>query len=95
MNLNEEVQRGRDAQLIIENPIFAESFALVRAGIVNAWADGPIRDKEGAHELKLMLKLLTDVEANIKRVMETGKMAVIQLERDQKVAEFKNKNKFA
>lgn len=95
MKLNEEVSRGREAELLLNNPIFVESFAAVRAGIINAWADAPLRDKEGAHELKLMLKLLTDVESNIKRVVDTGKMATIQLEREKTISEFKAKNKFA
>lgn len=67
----------------------------MRDGIISALVDCPIRDREGAHELKLMLKLLGDLEGNIKRVIDTGKMAAIQLERDQKITEFKSKNKFA
>lgn len=95
MNLEEQASRGREAELLINNPIFVESFAAVRAGIINSWADAPIRDKEGAHELKLMLKLLTDIELNIKHVLDTGKMATIQLEREKTISEFKAKNKFA
>ena len=95
MNLTEEVQRGHEAKQLIEHPIFKEAVAAVRAGIINKWADAPLRDRDGAHELKLMLKLLDDVEANIVRVVKTGEMATIQLEREAKVAEFKAKNKFA
>lgn len=95
MNLHEEVQRGQDAEQLLEHPVFKEALASVRAGIINTWADAPLRDKEGAHELKLMLKLLGDLELNIKRTVDTGKMAKIQLERDSKIAEFKARNKFA
>ena len=95
MNLEEKVSRGREAELLINNPIFVESFAAVREGIINSWANTPIRDKEGAHELKLMLKLLTDVELNIKHVLDTGKIAMDQLDRQNKIKEFKAKNKFA
>lgn len=95
MNLYEDSQRGFEAEQLLENPIFKEALANVRAGIINAWAEAPLRDREGAHELKLMLKLLDDVALNIKRVVDTGKMAKIQLEREQKIADFKAKNKFA
>lgn len=95
MNLHEEVSRGRDAEQLLEHPIFKEAVQAVRDGIINKWADAPLRDKEGAHELKIMLKLLNDVEANIRQVVNTGKMANIQLEKEQKIAEFKAKNKFA
>lgn len=95
MNLYEEAQKGHEAEQLLEHPVFKEAIAAVRAGIINTWAEAPLRDREGAHELKLMLKLLNDVEANIKRVVDTGKMAGIQLEREQKIAEFKARNKFA
>lgn len=90
-----KISRARNATQLVENPMFRETFTLVRDGLINALVDCPIRDREGAHELKLMLKLLGDLEGNIKRVIDTGKMAVMQLERDQKITEFKAKNKFA
>lgn len=95
MNLHEEVSRGRDAEQLLEHPIFKEAVTAVREGIINKWAEAPLRDKEGAHELKVMLKLLNDVEANIRQVVNTGKMASIQLEKEQQIAEFKAKHKFA
>jgi hypothetical protein len=34
----------------------------------------PIRDIEGQHEIKLMLKLLVDVRANLQSVVDNGKV---------------------
>lgn len=82
MELSEEVQRGDMATAVLENPIYAESWESVRNGIIAAWESAPIRDKEGQNELKLMLKLLTDVRRNVETVMNTGKMAKIQIERE-------------
>ena len=86
MNLNQEVQNGLDAQKIIENPLVQNAFNSIRAGIIEKWRSCPIRDKEGQHELKLMDKLLTDLEGYFKTVIESGKMAEFQLENEKKVA---------
>lgn len=82
MELSEEQRRGELAADVLDNPLYREAFDSVRAGIIHAWETAPIRDKEGQGELKLMLKLLTDVQRNIETVMQTGKMAQIQIERE-------------
>lgn len=82
MNVAEEQRRGEQAAQVLDNPIYQESWQSVRNGIIAAWETAPIRDKEGHNELKLMLKLLTDVQRNIETVMQTGKMAQIQIERE-------------
>lgn len=82
MDLHEEQQRGEQARMLLDNPIYTETMQSVRDGIIQAWENAPLRDKEGANELKLMLKLLGDVQRNIETVMQTGKMAQIQIERE-------------
>lgn len=82
MTPDEELRRGEQARQVIENEIYTEAWQSVREGIIGAWESAPIRDKEGQNELKLMLKLLTDVRRNIETVMNTGKMAKIQIERE-------------
>lgn len=82
MTPDEELRRGDMARQIIENPIYSEAWQSVRDGIIWAWESAPIRDKEGQNELKLMLKLLTDVKRNVETVMQTGKLAKIQIERE-------------
>lgn len=82
MELSEEVQRGDMATAVLENPIYAESWESVRNGIIAAWENAPIRDKEGQNELKLMLKVLTDVRKTVEQTMQTGKLARIQIEQE-------------
>ncbi len=67
----------------------------VRDGIIEKWEAAPIRDIDGQHELKLMLKLLGDLQNNIKNFVDSGKLAKIEIEEDRKVKEFKARNKFA
>lgn len=82
MDSSEELRRGDLAQMVLENPIYIESMQTVRETLIQAWESAPIRDTEGQHELKLMLKLLTDLQRNIEDVMQTGKLAKIQIERE-------------
>lgn len=77
-----ELRRGEQARQVIENEIYVEAWQSVRDGIIQAWESAPIRDQDGQHELKLMLKLLTDVRRNIETAMTTGKLAAIQIERE-------------
>lgn len=81
--LVEEASRGARAKAILEAEIYRESMKSVRSAIIEKWESCPIRDQEGQHELKIMLKLLKEVEAHLKTVMETGKMASIQLENER------------
>lgn len=82
MTQEEEYRRGEQARLILENEIYTEAFEGVRAALISKWEDAPIRDIEGQKELKLMLKLLKDVQANIQHVMNTGKLAKNMIERE-------------
>ena len=82
MTPDQEINRGQIAQHVLDNDVYKEAYSLVRAGIIQAWESAPIRDKDGQGELKLMLKLLTDVHKNMESVMTTGKLAKIQVERE-------------
>ena len=87
MNIEKEAEHGRQAELLIDNPIYKDSIQAVREGIFTAWAACPIRDKEGQHELKLMLKLLNDLTSNIQMVAQTGKLARLEIERKRSLAQ--------
>jgi hypothetical protein len=89
MDVYTESERGNRARDLLANPMFRETINELRTAIADKWRAAPMRDIEGQHELKIMDKLLTDIEAYIKKTADTGKMADIQLERDTKVAELK------
>lgn len=76
-----ERDEGYKAELLLDNPVYKDAMLKVKEAIITAWENAPIRDKDGQNELKLMLKLLKDLDANIKTVAETGKLAKIQIER--------------
>lgn len=85
MNLHKDAAFGAAARAFAENEVYKKAFSDVRAGILAKWEEAPLRDTEGQHQLKIMLKLLNDLEMNIKRAVDTGKLAEVQIaqEKDQ------------
>jgi hypothetical protein len=81
-DLHVEAQLGEQAKQLLANPIYRKAFDDVRQGILNAWEKAPVRDLEGQQHLKLMLKLLNDLEGNIRQAADTGKLASIQIEQE-------------
>ena len=82
-----EVQMGREAQELWEHPAFNQALLDIRTAIHEKWATEGVDDVEGQRTLRLMLKLLDDLEGNIKRRMSNGKLAEIVIETHRKEAE--------
>ena len=74
----EEIRRGEEARLLLENPLFKDAMKNVRDGIVNTLTTSALGDERLHNRLAIALQLLTQIEKQIKTHMETGKMASIQ-----------------
>lgn len=75
-----EVERGLKADKLINDPTLVEAFEIVKAAILARIEDAPIRDRDGVHELKLMLKLLRDVRSNLEQAVKVGKLAQFRIQ---------------
>jgi hypothetical protein len=75
-----EIERANRANRLLSDPMLTEAFDLVRSAILEKWEQAPLRDRDGAHELKLMLKLLGDVRANLEQAVADGKLAAAELQ---------------
>lgn len=82
-----EQERARQAQELAEHPLFKESLATYRERLMTQWAESPARDTEGREKLWLMLKTAEAVERHLVELMETGKLASIQLEQRRSLAQ--------
>lgn len=93
-NLHKEVERGAKADRVLAE--CDEYFVMVRQGILNTWAESPVGDAEGQHKLRMMLKLLEDVRANVRDAALTGQLARVQIkeEEQRKTATQRFLNKF-
>jgi len=89
VNVYEEDARGRQATELLDNAMFREAVDTLRQSLVDKWLSSPIRDIEGQHELRLMTKLLGDIESYISNIAKTGKMAAIQLEKEHNAQRLK------
>jgi hypothetical protein len=74
------IERAEKAARLLSDPLLREGFDLVRKGLHETWEKTPIRDREGAHELRLMLKLLTDVETAFIQAVNDGKVVKFNVE---------------
>jgi hypothetical protein len=81
------IDRANKAKALLENSELAAAFSSVRIALLQRIEECPVRDRDGVHELKLQLKLLNDVKANLQSVVNTGKVIesrITMLERAKK-----------
>ena len=83
MSLEQERARGINAKGIVEDDLFNESFESVRANILHQWANTSISGGTEQREfLFLMLKAADKFKEGLVTMIDTGKLATIQLESD-------------
>ena len=70
-----EVARGHNAARLLNDPLVAEAFDLIRAEYIAAWENAPARDTEGRERIWAHLQALGKVKAHLSTVVTTGKMA--------------------
>lgn len=75
-----EIRRGDEAKRILENPIYQEAIQKVRDGLIQAMSVSPLGDATTHNRLVIGLQLLTQIEKQLQDVMNTGKMANIQVQ---------------
>lgn len=80
---DKELERGRIAASLLENEIYQEAYNVVRNAYLEAFANSPVRDVDGQHEIRLMLKAMQDVRTHIEQVLNTGKMAELKLKEEK------------
>tara|TARA_Y100001949_G_scaffold175757_1_gene186445 strand:- start:27 stop:314 length:288 start_codon:yes stop_codon:yes gene_type:complete len=75
-----EISRGKNAERILNDKLFKESFTYLRELYLNEWENSPARDKEARESLWVAIKMLGTVEGHLQTVMQTGKLANRQIE---------------
>lgn len=84
-----KIERAEKAQRILTDPIFVEAFENTRQAIFQKIEQTPIRDDEGLKHLRLSLKLLQDVRANLTAVLNDGKIEEYRLEEKKRLFNFR------
>ena len=77
----EEIKRGEQAAVILDNPVYQEAIAKVRENIVASMTNSPLGDEKTHNRLVIALQLLNQINKQLTDVMQTGKLATIQTDR--------------
>jgi len=83
--LLEEMERGRQAQDLLEHPLLMEAFETIRESYVKGWETSSARDVEGREKIWTYLKQLDQLKAHLTTVLQTGSMAREQRSRMERV----------
>ena len=81
--LRSEATRGFRANELMNDELMLEAFSTLDKRLTQEWADSPVRDTEGRERIWLMQKLLKNVDAHLREIATTGRMANLQLEQER------------
>lgn len=90
--MSEKIERARRAERFMADPMFGEMFDQTRQAIFEKIEQTPLRDDEGLKHLRICLKLLADLKANVVTVLNDGKIEEFRIEqhkRDSVLRDFK------
>ncbi len=77
----EEIKRGEQAAVVLDNPLYQEAITKVRENIVASMTTSPLGDEKTHNRLVIALQLLNQINKQLTDVMQTGKLASIQTDR--------------
>jgi hypothetical protein len=80
MNNLEEIKRGEEADRILKNPLFIESFDNIRESIINSMSQSAFGDSETHNRLVIAMQLLSQIEKQFKDHIATGKMSAMKVD---------------
>lgn len=85
MTDQQEAERGRLAQAVLDNPVYVDSFAALEAEFTQQWKASRSRDER--EEIHSKLLLLGKVKGIVEGYMRAGKIAEAQIAHKQSLME--------
>lgn len=79
MTPEEEIRRGREAAIVISNPIYKEAMIIIRAQMMETFYNTNADQTEERDEIWRQGKIVDWFERQLDSVMKTGKMATATL----------------
>jgi hypothetical protein len=74
MTPDELIVRAERAQRLLQDPLMTEAFERIETDVFEAWSRSAIRDKEGQHELLLMIQTARKFKAIFTEIIATGEV---------------------
>ena len=87
--LNQQAQRGAEAQQVIDNPAYQTAMRLLKESIDKEWQKADVRDSEGQRLLLQFRKTAERFERILAGMVETGRYA------ERKIVDDKLRNESA
>ena len=84
--LKQRDQAGK-AKVVLESEAFQNAYKAVGEAILEGWKKCPLRDKEAAHEMRLMWELHQAYLGHLTRAVEDGKLASAELRKDKTIGQ--------
>lgn len=81
MSLEMDVERGRRAEEVLNNDVYADSYALIEQELTRLWRES--RDKDEREQLHQLLRMLDKARNVLESTMRSGKVAADQLRQRQ------------
>lgn len=90
MTEEQEIKAARDADRILNDPVFQKAMTGIESRLIDRMRLVPMGDRDTQHELILSLQLLGALKSHFVEMIQTGKMAELQKEQSlaQKVKRF-------
>lgn len=84
MNLEMEKRRGDKARQYLEDEFLKEILDSMEKQIIETWETCPSRDAEGREYMHMLYKVTRSFRSHLKNMMDTGRMASIQLQQKER-----------
>lgn len=75
----QEITKGGEAEKILGSKVYQEAFTSVKNHIIDAMQNSPLSDEVTHNRLVIALQTLNQIQKALSDVMQTGKMANIQV----------------
>ena len=85
MSNEQDVQRGKDALAVLQNPAYIEAYTTLDAALVKAWRDS--RDPQDREDLHRMLGLLSRLQGVMEGAVRNGQITEKEILRKRNFAE--------
>lgn len=85
--IEERIYDANRAKEVLENEAFNGAFDAIEQEVIEQWTNSPARDSTGREKCWEYLMLLRKVKTHLTQTLETGKLAQIEVEHRQSLAQ--------
>ena len=78
--IREEIDKGGNADILLKNPVFIETFETLEREFLDAWKTSGLKDTEERERLYYLFQSLQALKVRIENFSANGRMAKSQLD---------------